>query len=246
MAITIASLGTLGNTGNVASYGTTPIRAPAANATVLVGVVVSDTAGTPVEPTQVRGAGLTFSLVTSSVTWATVASPTANLSVWVGKGAAPDTSNFTADFPNAATGCAFIIHEVSGLTTVGSGISKSATSRNPAGTSASTLTIFAPSAGSTANAWLTFCATEGDSGNISPNLNLNWTALDVGTYSTPATRIESAWTTLSTGNTSSWTKEVASFLAAIQIELVADNPAAAGGVISPYYASYYQPRVVCG
>jgi hypothetical protein len=244
MAIVVTSLGSTANTANAASYDTAPTRAPAANTLVLVGVCGSDTAGTIVDPTSVVGAGLTFTKI-SGITFDTTVNWLHHVSAWRAMGGAPDTSRFTVTWANNATGTAFEILEVSGVSTAGvngaNAVPQSATSRN--GGLDSALTIFAPgSAGSTANAWLAFCGTESSAATETPQGN--WTKIEGFGYATPATGLISGWTTLSGATLATF---VGSSIrkGGVILELALDNPAAPGGAVrSPYYASYYYPRMV--
>lgn len=223
MTINITPLGRQGDTAARSSLTCDLLRAPFPNTLVLVSVLVADNTGTPTEPTDVSGAGLTFSLATSSITYNLIAqaSSTHNLSVWKGMGVSPDSSLITATFSNANIGCAMMVNEVSGVTTVGSGgttaIGGSASSVVD---SLVTVTAFLPSAGSTANVWFAShgCGTSG----IATALQ-NWSQLTQTNFLTPSTGLVSAWTTLSTATTSTWTNSATENKAVIALELVSDN-----------------------
>src|SRR3990167_6919363 len=120
MALVFTSLASKGNTATRSTYTCAVLaRAPAANTLVLASIVVSDTAGTPVQPTAVASGSLVFSIVTSSISYNSIANPLHNQSVWRSMSATPDNSTITATFPNNATGCAIIITEVSGVSKSG-------------------------------------------------------------------------------------------------------------------------------
>lgn len=245
MPLTAVSLLSVADTSNVAAFGGAPSRTPGANTLLLVGVNCSDTAGTPVEPTSVVGAGITFSLITSSQTYdpVTAGSQLHNLSAWRGMSASPDGSRFTVTLPNNGTGCAFNVIEVSGVSTAGtngaSAVSQSISSR---GGSASAQRVVLPSAGSTANGYVTFWGR--GTQTLDGSANSTYDILDRCAYATPSTGLQSAFTALASQSSVNWTSGSAAQEAVILIEVVGDNPADAGAVISPYYASYYYPRVV--
>jgi hypothetical protein len=225
MAFGVTSLGSKGDTNQRSDFTCTLSRAPANNALVLVGVLNSDTAGTPVQPSSVSGAGLVFSLVTSSITFSPIAAnQVENLSVWRSMGSGLVNSVITANFPNNTTGCVILVTEVSGLSTSGTSganaIGKSANSAADAGTSA--LTIFGPSATSTGNAWFSVVGVNTAAAVDVPNPN--WVALDSSSYPTPNTGMFSGWTTLSTGTTVWWNGAGSRDRAGTTVELVLDNP----------------------
>jgi hypothetical protein len=193
MSVSAAVLGSLADTEARSTYTCALGQAPTANNLILVGVLVSDTAGTPVEPTGVIGAGMVFSLITSSVTYnGAVASELHNLSAWRSMSA------------------------------------KSAISEDNGASSA--ITIVGPSATSTANAWLSLLGISASGSTDTPGHN--WSFLESTGYGTPATGIKSAWTTLSTGTVATWIGPGAERRGAIMIELVADNPPAAGVAVT--------------
>jgi hypothetical protein len=218
-------VGGMGDTNNRSAYTCELIMSPTANALLLAGVLVSDAAGTPVEPTGVVGAGLTFSLVTSSVTFdpTTVGSEIHNISLWRAMGPAPDSSVVTATFPNAATGCVIQVHQVSGCSTKGnngeSAVGGSATSRV---NNSSSITLFPPSGGSTANGWFSIHGA-GTTGTATPMQG--WTSLGGEGYLTPSTGMFSAWTERSDGTVLQWMSAQPEWRGAVIVELVADNPA---------------------
>jgi hypothetical protein len=223
------SLGSLGDTAARSSYTCTLSREPANNALVLVSVLVTDAAGTPVEPTSVAGSGLVFSLATSSVTYAPVAVGTEldNISIWRSMGAGLANSVITVTFPNSANGCNVLVTEVSGVSTSGTSganaIGKSATSRADAGTSA--LTIFIPSATSTANGWF---ASAGATTDATHEVgNLDWPSIDSVSHPTPNRRLTSAYTALSTASRMWFNGAGSRDRGGIVLELVLDNPVVA-------------------
>jgi hypothetical protein len=233
VSVSAAVLGSLADTEARSAYTCALGQAPTANNLILVGVLVSDTAGTPVEPTGVIGGGMVFSLITSSVTYnGAVASELHNLSAWRSMSASPVNSVITATFPNAGTGCAMLVHEVSGVSTSGTSgdraVAKSAISEDNGGASA--ITIVGPSATSTANAWLSLLGISASGSTDTPGHD--WSFLESTGYGTPATGIKSAWTTLSTGTVATWIGPGAERRGAIMIELVADNPPAAGVAVT--------------
>lgn len=231
MSLAVTSLGSVGDTAARSDYTCALSRAPGSNTAVMVAVQVTDGAGTAVEPTSVVGAGLVFSLLTSSITFAPIstASATFNLSAWRGMGASPDGSLITATFPNNATGCAILVCEVSGVSTSGisgaNAVGGSATSAADSATGVSVLTVIGPSAGSTGNGWLLFAGanTSGDSAG------LNYLALDKANYSSPVAALLSAWTDLSTGTMVPVGAGTNQHRAGILIELVLDTPSSGGG-----------------
>lgn len=247
MTLIFTSIGSNGDTTAVSALSCALTRAPGANTLVLVGVSVSDTVGTAVEPTGVVGAGLTFSLVTSSITGlpTTPGSELANISLWRAAGAAPDGSMVTATFANNNTGANIIVTEVSGVTTVGlngaSAVSGSALSKID---SSSAITLFLPSASSTANGWFAIeCVNTGS--DQAPGVN--WTFLDRAAHNTPTVCLNSASTTLSGATYMAWTPTANAHRLSIAVEVVADNPsvstggwASAFGVRAP---RVFQPRV---
>lgn len=245
MPFVFTSLGSRAETTARSEHTCEFARAPANNTLVVVAVLVSDTAGTPAQPTGVVGAGLTFSLATSSVTYnpTTGGSQLHNLSTWRGMGTGLDTSVVTATFANNSTGCAILVTEVSGVSTAGtngsSALSGSATSVNDTNSS---ITLFPPSAFSTANGWFSVV---GVSAGAAQTPDGNWTTLDSCSYAGPSTGITSGFTDLSDGTVLNWSGGANDNRGSIILEVVADNPAAGGGAVpSPYYASYYYPKVV--
>jgi hypothetical protein len=247
MAITVVSLGSVGNTANTNLYGVAPSRAPNANELVLVVVAVTDTAGTVVQPSQVSGAGLVFSIIGSSVTClpTTASSQLGNLSIWRSMGAAPGSSRITALFPNNATGCNLLVVGVSGVSTSGtSGANAVSGSSTSAADTGEDLTVWTPSAVSTANGW--FATAIGNVLNVHVAQN-GWTQLDgsAASYTTPSQTVgSSAYTTVSSANS-----VVMHFTANIQhggmvVELVGDNPAIVGDVGPGNYYQYYSHVIV--
>lgn len=222
MAFAVTSIGSVGNTAQISAYTCALSRTPASDALVLVSVAITDTSPTVVEPTSVAGGGITFSLVTSSITFDGTST---NLSVWRAMGTF-FSSIITASFPNNATGCAMLVAEVSGVSTAGTnGSSAVGQSANSALEGDASLTIIAPSATSTANAWYSVLAS--NAGDVDDAPNRNYTAVDAVTFATPSTTLESAWTTLSTGTITTWTGTgLVINRAGTLIELVLDNPAA--------------------
>lgn len=224
MGIEVVGLGDFGDTTARSEYTCPIVQPPAANSLVMVSVLVSGAAGVPVEPTSVVGAGLTFSIATSSVTFAptTVGQETLNLSLWRAMGAAPDGSIVTATFPSAASGCAILVDQVSGVSKAGANgekaLSGSSTSRV---NNNSALTVFFPSATSTANGWFaTGAHADTTDGAASPNYNSSSSQ----SFSTPASCVYSTWTTLSTATLVVFTSNDLERRGGIAMELVADNP----------------------
>lgn len=199
MAFTVVSLGSQADTTARSEHTCTIARAPADNTLVLVSVSMSDTVGTPAQPTAVAGAGLAFDLVGSSITFSptTPGSQLENLSVWKGVGASLVSSVVSATFANATSGCVMLVTEVSGSTRVGKSVAVAAD-----GTSA--ITAQAAAAFHPSNAWFTV-GSVGD-GVQSDSVGLNYTLLDMAVYTTPNNRLSSAWTTLSTGTTAVWSR----------------------------------------
>lgn len=232
MTVSPALLGSVGDTNARSVYTCALSDAPEPNTLVLVGVLVSDAGGTPVQPTGVIGAGMVFSLITSSVTYnGSVGNELHNLSAWRSMAAAPVNSVISATFPNDGSGCAMLVYEVSGVSQSGTSgdraVGRSAISEDAGGSSA--LTVFGPSATSTANAWLSFLGISASGSTDTPGFN--WSFLNQVGYGTPATGIKSAWTTLSTGTTATWVGPGAERRGGIIIELVTDNPAPSGTTV---------------
>jgi hypothetical protein len=197
VAFAVTSLGSVADTNARSAHTCSITRAPADGTLVLVQVAVSDAVGTPVQPTSLEGAGLNWSMIGSSITYApiTVGSQLGNLSVWQATGSSLVSSFITANFANASTGCAMLVTEISGSTRVG----QSASSVRDGG---SALTIYAPSALSAPNAW--FSALGIAEGVSADGVGENYTLIDSAVYATPAFWTFSAWTTLSTGTTVTW------------------------------------------
>lgn len=223
MSITLVSLGSVGDTNARSAHTCTIFRAPADNALVLVSVLATDISGTAVEPTGVVGMGLTFSLITSSVSFGTIASPAYNLSAWRAMGSSVASSVVTATFNNNTNGCAMLVAEISGVSQGGSNgasaVGQSATTRADG---VSRVTILGPSATSTVNAWLAMHSAASSEQGVPA---FNFAIIDRAVYATPDAGLISAWTLLSTGTTSAWTSSGVDNRGGIIVELVADNPA---------------------
>lgn len=246
MAIAFTSLGSAGNTANAGAYGVALARAPDANTLVLVSVTLSDVAGTATDPTAVASDSLVFSMVTSQ-NFNDSGSAKHNLSLWRSMSASPDGSRITVTRASS-TGCAIQVTEVSGVSTSGTSGANAAgqSARSFDDTTGPSIIVFGPSAASTANAWFScFGQGDGSSTAFASLQNMNWELLDGALYDTPASGVFSGYATLASGTSSDWTVGGSpSGRAGIILEIVADNPAGGGAVISPYYASYYYPRVV--
>ena len=89
------------------------------------------------------------------------------------------------------------------------------------------LTVIAPSAGSTNNAWLTYGAIGLNSAGDAAGEN--YSALSRIGHGNPTSNLESAWTTLSTGTKVTWIGAGSTNRAGVLIELVAATVAAGGG-----------------
>jgi hypothetical protein len=229
--VDVLSLGSLSETQARSAHTSSIMRAPADNALILVSVAVGATAGTPVEPTSVEGAGLSFSLITSSMTFdpVTVGSQLHNISIWRGMGTSLESSVITASFGITTTGCGILVAEVSGVSRRGNNgeaaVGKSIGTRS--GTSNGQL-VNGPSATSVANAWYgVWGRGTASAAGIVPNVN--YTFIDRIGFSTPGTGLHSAWTTLSSGNTMQWKADVDGQNAAFLVELVGDNPQPSSG-----------------
>lgn len=230
MAIAATSIGSLGNTANSATYTCTLARAPAANALLIATVMCSDTAGTPVQPTSVRGADFVFSLITSSITFnpSTPGSQLDNVSHWrTMSPTAPSGTTVGATFANAATGCIILVTEFTGVDTSGtSGSGAIGSSANSDWDTQSSLTLMGPTAGNANNAWYAGMGLGAGAAGDTDAPDGNYTALDQANYNTPATGAHSAWTTLSTGTLVRFTGSGTQSRAGCLIEIVAAAVAA--------------------
>lgn len=239
MAIAVTSLGSLGDTANISTYTCTLARAPAANALLIATVQATDLAGTPVEPTSVRGADFIFSLITSSITYnpVTVGSQIFNISHWRSmRPTAPSGTTVGATFPNAATGCCILVTEFTGVDTSGtSGSGAIGSSANSLWEGQSSLTLMGPAAGNANNAWYSGMGI--GVGQVANDLDTpdgNYTDLDQANYTTPAAGAHSAWTTLSTGTLMRWSGSGSQQRAGCLIEIVA--AAVVGGAVVDTWA----------
>ena len=226
MAITVTSLGSVADTNARSNYTCTIARAPGDNKLILVGVILTDAAGDAGTPTAVVGAGLTFTLVSeiSFHPFATPASATRNLSVWRGMGSSLVSSVITVTPVTAATGCAILTAEISGVTTSGVNGANAVGQSVTAGSDAdSANTISAPAAaGWSGNAWISHHGV--DAGGLSEAPSGNYQAIDACNYATPNVAFESAWTTLSTGNMVVWSQPATSqSRGGTLVELVAED-----------------------
>jgi hypothetical protein len=229
MAFVASSLGAMGDTNARSAYTCPLSDTPENNALVLVSVLAADAAGTAVEPTGVVGANLTFSIVTSSVSFDTIASVAKNLSVWRAMGSGLVNSVVTATFSNAATGCCITVDEITGVPSGSNGanaVGQSATSRSEA---ISAVTVIGPSALSTANGWLVAYGVDNSGAGDAPDASLNYQHLSRATHETPVTALESAWTALSGGNTVGIRGAGAQNRGAIIVELVGESGGGGGG-----------------
>jgi hypothetical protein len=239
---TITSLGSLSDTNARSAHTCSIFRAPEPNTLVLAAVRVSDTGGTPVQPTGVVGAGLTFDLVGSSVTCSTVASPTINLSFWRGMGSA-ESSVITATLANASLGCGMIIHEVTGVPVGLNGANAVGQSATSVMDTSSQFTIIAPVALAVRNAWL--AATSANSLEF-PVPSGNYQVLDSVAYATPDHHLTSAWTTLSTGTIVDYSASGVDNRGGLIVELVAASDTAGGQWaqgMSGFQSRSFSPRV---
>jgi hypothetical protein len=229
MAFVASSLGAMGDTNARSAYTCPLSDTPENNALVLVSVLAADAAGTAVEPTGVVGANLTFSIVTSSVSFDTIASVAKNLSVWRAMGSGLVNSVVTATFSNAATGCCITVDEITGVPSGSNGanaVGQSATSRSEA---ISAVTVIGPSALSTANGWLVAYGVDNSGAGDAPDASLNYQHLSRATHETPVTALESAWTALSGGNTVGIRGAGAQNRGAIIVELDGESGGGGGG-----------------
>ena len=233
MSIAVASLGAMGDT-NTRSVYTCPVTgSPGANSMLLVGVIVNDAAGSPIAPSSVSGLNMVFSLESSvSFGGAGAGAETHNISLWRSMSPSPDASLISVAFASGPNGCAILVNEISGVSTSGSsgtnGAGQSATSFNTGNSSA--VTLSAPSAASTANAWF---AIEGENLNDTTDRPAdNWSFLTAASFTANGSGIHSAWTGLSTATRSYWTGSGAARRATILLELVADNPVVAGVAVA--------------
>ncbi len=248
MAIAATSIGSLGDTANISTYTCTLARAPAANALIVALVSNTNATGTlGLEPTSVRGADFIFSLVTSSLTFALGATDR-SLSIW--RSMSPTALSGTTvgvKYSSNQSGVVVIVTEFTGVDTSGtsgSGAVNQSANSGPTG-AISALTLIAPVAANVNNAWFSGEAVGTTAAGDTDVPNLNFTNLDKVNHSTPNNTLHSAWTTLSTGTITGWQGSGGQTRTGVIAEIVA-AAVAGGGVASPYYVSYYYPRVVNG
>lgn len=226
MTITVASLGSVGDTAARSTYTCAISRAPAANTLVLVGVLGTAAAGTPVQPSSVSGAGLVFSLVTSSVTYnpTTPGSQLANISLWRSMGGSPSGSLISALFGVTGTGCAMLVTEVSGVSTSGtSGANAVGQSFTTSSDNTNAATVFGSSATTAGSAWFSLIGLDKSNTNNVAADN-NWVSIESCAYSTPASAIWSSWTDKSGPTSVHWSMGVNSQNGgAFLVELVPDG-----------------------
>lgn len=224
MPIAVASLGSIGDTNTRSVYTCSIFQAPEANALILVGVVNTAAAGTVLGVSSVSGAGMEFSLVTSGISFgAANGSETHHISLWRSMAASTISSVISVSSPVVASGCAIVVDQVSGVNTSGTSgsgaLSVNSTTDDAAG-AASAVTLIAASATSTADAWYSLGGVV-STGADTPGLT--YTLLQSAGYATPSATVESAWTALSTGTTSSWAA-ASQRRGAIMVGLVAADP----------------------
>lgn len=222
--ISIATLGSVGDTNARSTYTCSVTAAPSANNLVLVGVLNTMAAGTVVTPSSVSGCGMVFSLVTSGISFGGAqGSETHFISLWRSMSATPSSSVVSVNLPTNGTGCAILVHQVSGVSTSGTSganaLGKSATSDDAQG-SASAVSANGGSATSTANAWFTIDCPVAQARDNPGN---GYTVLQNAAYATPSVNLASAYNLDDTAGQSVWTGN-SQRRAAIVVELVADNP----------------------
>lgn len=230
MALVFTSLGTQGDTNQLSAYTCNLIRAPNPNTLVLIGVVASDAVGTAVQPVSVAGAGLTFEMVGSSITYnpSTVGSQLHNLSLWRAMGTAPNDSQVTATLPNAGTGCAITVTEVSGVSKAGTNGDKAVSSSTISfSDGTASLTVWTPSATSTADGWFSVV---GLGGSV-VHSNGDWISVtgSAVSYATPGSLIQSGYTTSASANSVRWLGAGGSDRGGVLTGIVADNPTGQAG-----------------
>jgi hypothetical protein len=229
VAFTFTSLGSVGNTnaGAASVLSCSVFRAPNPDTLILVGVGVSDTVGTPVQPVSVTGGGITWEMVGSSQTWGPINPPgneLHNTSLWKGVAASTTSSLITATFPNNVTGVAMLVTEVSGSTRVG----QVASSMVDGGSSN---TVFAPAAIHPSNAWFSLHNVD-ESTNVE-SVGQNFTSLDSVNYITPSNWLYSAFTTLSGATMVEWGRAASSEnRAGFLVEILDPASAANAGVVA--------------
>ena len=186
---------------------------------------------------------MTFSLVTSSVTFNTIASGAHNLSLWRGMSATPSNSLITATFPNAATGCAIIVDSISSVSQAGSNGDHAIGVSSISSVDGDNILMLLglSSAGSTANGWY---AVQSSQSSEVPTPNNNYQSQTTAGFLTADTVLISAWTTLSTGTRVTFTASGVDNRAGIIVELVADQAAAAAPSVVTYNRqSRYPDRI---
>ena len=221
-AITAATLtADVGNTTNGANYATASIT-PTANNLVLAWVT-NTKASTPDTPT-LSGNGLTWVQV-ATVTWGTIATPTARTTLFRAMGAAPSTGGVTISFGGLAqTGAAWSIVQFNGVDTSGTNgsgaIVQSVTGRTDNASAAAGLSITLAALGNAANA---------SAGGFSNMVNLatsisagaGYTVSAGASYATPTTSIRSEWR-IPGATTVSVTQSAISNIGGIAVEVKAD------------------------
>jgi len=217
-AITAAALtADAGSTTNDTSFTTASIT-PTANNLVLAWV--TNTKGTTPDTPTLSGNGLTWVQV-ATVTWGTIAAPTARTTLFRAMGAAPSAGAVTISFgaTNNQTGCAWSIIMFSGVVTSGTNgsdaVVQSLTNRIDASTA---LTITLAALGDAANA---------SAGGFS-NMKNQDTSITAGegytisagaSYNSPKTSIRSEWQT--TGSTTVNVTSTSSDIGGIAVEVKA-------------------------
>ncbi len=210
-------LAAAGSTTNQASYTTASIT-PTANNLVLAWVT-NTKATTPDTPT-LSGNGLTWVQV-ATVTWGTIAAPTARTTLFRAMGAAPTAGAVTISFGASQTGCAWAIERFSGVDTSGTNgsgaIVQSVTGRTDSASAAAGLSISLAALGDPTN------ATAGGFSNMvnsatSISAGTGYTAFTGAAYSTPNTSIRAEWR--ATGSTTvNVTQSAVSHIGGIAVEI---------------------------
>jgi hypothetical protein len=231
--LVLTSLGSIGDTTARSANTCAVSRAPSDNALVLVSVINSDTVGTAVEPTTVAGAGLTFALVGSSLTFnpTTPGSQVHNMSLWRAMGTGLNGSVITADWSgNGNTGCAMLVEEISGVSIRGNNGEAATGHSNTSASNASLglVVVANQSAGSTINGW--YCIQgQGTAGAVT--VDGDWVQSTGTGYGLPSSGLFSAYTLLSTGTRVRWSTGGNENRGGIIVEIVAEDtpPSSAAG-----------------
>ena len=175
-AIAISNLVQLADTGDATSYATASYT-PTAN--LLIIAVVVNTKGTTPDTPTLSGNGLTWVQV-ATVTFDSIAAPTARLTLFRAMGAAPSAGALTADFAGATqTSGQIYVSEFSNINTGGTNgsaaVVQSATNRSDSIAAGAYLTVALGSFADPANAtFAVYCMTPNTTMAAGQNFTQQW------------------------------------------------------------------------